>query len=151
MAHRRSATPDGRPEHVVVLGAGVTGLYAGLVLARAGVLVTVTDSEGNPVSGATVTFVAPAVGPSAILSNGGIATTNAAGQASVTATANGIPGGPYVVTASVGALPAAEFSLTNLSSADMATIPALGDVGIAVFALLLAAAGALALRGQFKV
>ena len=114
-------------------------------------LVTVTDSEGNPVSGATVTFVAPAVGPSAILSNGGIATTNAAGQASVTATANGIPGGPYVVTASVGALPAAEFSLTNLSSADMATIPALGDVGIAVFALLLAAAGALALRGQFKV
>lgn len=45
MAHRRSAAPDGRPEHVVVLGAGVTGLYAGLVLARAGVLVTVIEAE----------------------------------------------------------------------------------------------------------
>ena len=110
-------------------------------------LVTVTDSAGNPVSGATVTFVAPAAGPSAILSNGGIATTNASGQAFVTATANGIPGGPYIVTAGVGALPAAAFSLTNLSGAGSATIPALGDIGIAVFALLLAAAGALATRG----
>jgi adhesin/invasin len=113
-------------------------------------LVTVTDSGGNPVSGTTVTFVAPAAGPSAILSNGGIATTNASGQASVTATANGIPGGPYIVTASVGALPAAEFSLTNLSSAAAATIPALDHVGLLAFALLLAAAGLLALRGALK-
>jgi len=116
-------------------------------------LVTVTDAGGNPVSGVTVTFLAPSSGPSAILSNGGIATTNAAGQASVTATANGTPGGPYIVTASVGQVPAAQFSLTNLTAAAAASanIPVLGGVGIAVFALLLAAVGALAARGAFKV
>ena len=114
-------------------------------------LVTVTDSAGNPVSGVTVTFLAPASGPSAILSNGGIATTNASGRASVTATANGMPGGPYIVTASVGQLTAAEFSLTNLAAAASATIPTLDHVGLVALALLLAAAGTLALRGAFKV
>ncbi len=114
-------------------------------------VVTVTDAGGNPVSGVTVTFLAPSSGPSALLSNGGVATTNAAGRASVIATANGVPGGPYIVTASVGALPVAEFALTNLSAAAVANVPVLGGFGIAVFAFLLAAAGALATRGAFKV
>ncbi|MDX9735227.1 MAG: hypothetical protein RBU36_13950 [Thermoanaerobaculia bacterium] len=114
-------------------------------------LVTVTDAGGNPVSGVTVTFLAPISGPSALLSNGGIATTNAAGQAWVTATANGIPGGPYIVTASIGALPAAAFALTNLSADAIANVPVLGGFGIGVFALLLAAVGAVASRGVFKV
>ena len=72
---------------------------------------TVKDSVGNPVGGATVTFTAPAVGPSAILSST-TAVTNAAGVASVTATANSTPG-TYLVTAGVGAL-STTFSLTNL-------------------------------------
>jgi len=37
----------GRPEHVTVLGAGVAGLYAGLTLARSGVLVTVLEVEDD--------------------------------------------------------------------------------------------------------
>jgi hypothetical protein len=74
-------------------------------------LVTVTDSHGNPVSGATVTFSAPASGAGATLSTP--ATTNASGQTSVTATANAIAGS-YSVTASVsGVSTPATFSLTN--------------------------------------
>jgi hypothetical protein len=73
--------------------------------------VSVKDTNGLPVAGATVTFTVPAIGASAILSSF-TATTNALGVASVTATANNIAGS-YTVTASVGTL-SASFSLTNL-------------------------------------
>ena len=59
----------------------------------------VEDSSGNPVSGVTVTFAAPATGASAALSSA-IAVTNASGIASVLATANGTTGS-YSVTASI--------------------------------------------------
>src|ERR1039457_2870048 len=75
---------------------------------------TVKDALGNLVSGVTVTFTVSTVGPSATLSSG-TAVTNAAGVASVTATANTIPGS-YIVTASVGTL-FASFSLTNTAAA----------------------------------
>jgi parallel beta-helix repeat protein len=71
---------------------------------------TVTDAGGNPIAGMVVNFSAPTSGASATLS-AATATTNAAGVASVTATANGV-GGAYLVTAGAGALKAA-FSLTN--------------------------------------
>lgn len=74
--------------------------------------VTVTDPFGSPVAGATVVFTAPASGASCVLSGGGSATTGAAGEASVTATANGTVGS-YAVTASVSGLPPVTFSLTN--------------------------------------
>ncbi len=84
--------------------------------------VTLKDNTGAPVSGTTVNFTAPLSGASAVLSNS-TAVTNAAGVASVTATANGTPGN-YTVTASVGSL-TASFSLTNTSSAP-ASITATG-------------------------
>jgi hypothetical protein len=83
--------------------------------------VTARDSAGNPVSNASVTFFAPQNGASAVLSPGGvgnfgIASTNAAGVASLIATANNTPG-TYTVTASVsvvGQTLPLSFSLTNL-------------------------------------
>jgi len=104
--------------------------------------VSVTDAHGNPVSGADVTFTAPASGPSATFSNGGSATTGADGLASVTATANSTVGGPYQVTAETGTLTPATFSLTNDPEA---AIPLLAGAALVGFAVLVLAAGLLAL------
>jgi CSLREA domain-containing protein len=72
----------------------------------------VTDASGNGVYGLTVTFVAPASGASATLSNL-TAVTGPNGQASVSATANTTQGN-YNVTASVaGVVTSASFNLTN--------------------------------------
>jgi sugar lactone lactonase YvrE len=73
--------------------------------------VVVTDSYGNPVSGVTVTFAAPAAGASATLSSNSLK-TGAAGAANVTATANGTAG-VYTVTAAASGATLASFSLTN--------------------------------------
>ena len=73
--------------------------------------ITVHDAYGNPVSGTTVQFTAPATGASASLSSGSV-TTNAAGAASVTAAANGKAGG-YVVTAAVSGATSASFLMNN--------------------------------------
>ena len=75
----------------------------------------VLDTGSNPMTGVTVTFTAPASGASATF--GGNVSTTAVTNASGIATspvpvANGTTGGPYTVTASVGAL-TASFSLTN--------------------------------------
>jgi hypothetical protein len=94
------------------------------------------DASGNPVSGVAVTFVAPATGPSAILSSTNVATgsirtgsvvtrarrptrftvtvaTDSTGTASVTATANGIPGSYVVAATAWGVASPAMFRLTN--------------------------------------
>jgi len=74
--------------------------------------VLVSDSAGNPLSGATVTFAAPAGGASATLSSA-TATTDGSGRASVSAVANAAAGS-YTVTASVaGVATPASFALTN--------------------------------------
>jgi len=73
---------------------------------------TVTDSAGHPLNNVAVNFTAPPQsGASATLPNGGAATTNASGVASITATANGTLGS-YNVTATVGER-TATFALTN--------------------------------------
>ena len=72
--------------------------------------ITVKDSNGDVLSGVTVTFSAPLSGPRATFSST-TAITNAGGVASVNATA-GTVAGSYSVTAAAGALSAA-FSLTN--------------------------------------
>jgi parallel beta-helix repeat protein len=75
-------------------------------------VVVVKDRNGNPVPGVIVTFTVPASGASAILSSA-TATTDASGQASVTATA-GTTAGHYTVIASVAGLAqSASFNLTN--------------------------------------
>jgi hypothetical protein len=76
--------------------------------------VTITDTNGNPVSGVTVTYSAGSAGAGAVLSST-TAVTNAAGVASITATANNTAGS-YTVSANAGTL-TAEFYLSN--SADV--------------------------------
>ena len=88
---------------------------------------TVRDSQGNPVSGATVTFTVPASGAGATLSSA-TARTDSSGVATVTATANGIPGA-YTVTATYGtpggfiSSPYILFTLTN-TAGDPSTMTA---------------------------
>ena len=86
---------------------------------------TVTDSKGNPVGGVTVTFRAPASGPSGTFAGGQgtvTATTDSKGVAtSPIFTSNGIQGA-YTVSALVtGVGQPAVFSLTN-------TIPTVGPI-----------------------
>lgn len=81
----------------------------------------VTDSFGNPISGASVVFTAPAAGASGTFQSTGTNTetdlTGANGVATTSAfTANATAGGPYTVSAVTGALTAANFSLTNIAS-----------------------------------
>ena len=75
-----------------------------------------TDANGNPLSGAPVTFYAPAGGPSGTFANGtNVATpyTNAQGLAiSPAFTANAIAG-TFNVTASSGSIAGAVFTMTN--------------------------------------
>ena len=80
--------------------------------------VTVLDGGNNPIQGLTVTFTAPASGPSGTFPGGFLtatAATNSSGVASSPAfTANTTAGGPYSVTATVSGIAAtASFSLTN--------------------------------------
>jgi hypothetical protein len=87
--------------------------------------VTVKDASGSPLSGVTVTFMAPTSGASGTFPNGTnttTATTNATGVASTTITANGTSG-TYSVAATVATVGSlqASFTLTN-SSGPPATI-----------------------------
>ena len=103
-----------------VLPSAGSGQTATVYMPFAGPLeVRVADAYGNPVSGVLVTFGPPASGPSAVLSSP-TATTNAAGVAQVTATANGFPG-PYTITATAaGVGTGTNFVLTN--SADSTVV-----------------------------
>ncbi len=81
---------------------------------------TVTDASGNPVSGVSVTFTAPASGASGTFADGGTPaatdteTTGANGQAiSTVFTANATVGGPYNVVASATGLSSVNFAETN--------------------------------------
>jgi hypothetical protein len=75
-------------------------------------VVLVRDVYDNPVPGATVSFTTPATGASATLS-GLPAKTDAAGTASIGATANGYAG-MYGVNAAVGGAGSVNFALNNL-------------------------------------
>jgi hypothetical protein len=75
-------------------------------------VVHVTDSEGNAVTGATVTFAAPSSGASATLSAAS-GTTDANGDVSVTATANATAGAYQVIASANGVAATAAFDLTN--------------------------------------
>ncbi len=74
---------------------------------------TLTAIDPNvPLNGVGITFTPPAAGASAVLSSG-TATTNPAGVASVTATANAVAGSYTVTAAGPSVFPVA-FDLTNL-------------------------------------
>ncbi|MEO6775574.1 MAG: Ig-like domain-containing protein [Kofleriaceae bacterium] len=77
--------------------------------------VRVTDAAGTPVPNVTVAFAGPGTGADATLS-AATAVTDAAGIASITATANATAGA-YTVTASItGVTPVAGFALSNLGA-----------------------------------
>ena len=76
-------------------------------------MVTVTDANGNVVPNVTVTFAGPGSGAGATFVGGNTATTNSAGQADKTVTANG-SAGSYTVTASVAGVQMVSFTLTNI-------------------------------------
>jgi adhesin/invasin len=103
----------GAPATVTVAG-GATQSTQVTTQFRELLKVTVADQFGNPVSGATVTYTAPGTGASATFTTP--AATDANGQTTVRATANGIAGG-YMVSATTGAASAAQFSLTNTAGA----------------------------------
>lgn len=77
--------------------------------------VTVKDLYLDAVGGMAVVYTPPVSGASASLSNGGNASTNASGIASVIATANGNTG-TYTVDGVLSGLPSASFLLTNDTS-----------------------------------
>ena len=87
--------------------------------------VLVTDGGSNPVSGASVTFTAPNSGASGTFPGNSLTasvSTDGSGIATAPAfTANGTAGGPYSVSAQVGAH-ATSFALTNTQSATTTTI-----------------------------
>ncbi|MBZ5589853.1 MAG: Ig-like domain-containing protein [Acidobacteriia bacterium] len=100
---------------------------------------TVRDSLSNPIAGVTVTFTAPASGPSGTFPAGNTATTDALGRASVPFVANMIIGS-YQVTANVSP-PLASPAVFDLDNKEL-PIPALGPLGLAALALLIAGIGA---------
>ena len=81
------------------------------------------DANGECLAQAPVTFTAPTSGPSATLSAQTVLTDPVTCSAQVTATSNGIVGGPYNVTAAVGGV-TATFALTN--TIGMTTLTAAG-------------------------
>jgi len=61
-------------------------------------VVTVTANNPiEPVNGGVITFIVPATGPSAILASNPVMIVG--GKASITAVANGVAGGPYIISA----------------------------------------------------
>jgi uncharacterized repeat protein (TIGR01451 family) len=76
----------------------------------------VSDADGNGVAGVAVNFVAPASGPGATLSSA-TATTDANGDAGISATANALSGSYTVDASAIGVASAAAFALTNSAGA----------------------------------
>ena len=78
--------------------------------------VTLNETGGFVLPGATITFTAPSSGASISAPTTGTAPTNSSGIASLPVSANGMAGGPYTVVASVTGATDVDFSLTNTLS-----------------------------------
>jgi sugar lactone lactonase YvrE len=88
--------------------------------------VTVTDTFGNPVQGATVLYSVPNAGSSAVLSAFSVV-TDSAGTASVTGTANSLAGSFSVTATAAGVSGSIVFPVTNakgVSSTVFTALPA---------------------------
>jgi hypothetical protein len=94
----------------------------------------VTDANGHPLSGVSVSFAAPSFGASAAMPVSPVAITDNQGVAAISVSANGVAGS-YFVTASAlyvyTALPPIKFLLTN-GSGGGSTAPVLGTSAITV-------------------
>ena len=94
--------------------------------AFAPLVVTVSSPSGDPVTGGVVGFRSPGFGASAIFPNSSNSMDLSIppnGQVSIGATANGIAGGPYEVTATINRTAiSVSFSLTNTQAATTTTV-----------------------------
>jgi hypothetical protein len=77
-------------------------------------LVQPIDANGNCLAQVPITFTAPSSGPSAILSASTVKSDPTTCSSQVTATANGVAGGPYNVTATSPGVPSVTFPMTNI-------------------------------------
>jgi uncharacterized protein (TIGR03437 family) len=101
------------PASITATGGGIQNAAVGTQFGYT-LQAKVTDAGGNALAGQAVAFSVPVSGASATLSASSVM-TDSSGVASVTATANAIPGA-YAVTASVmGVALSATFNLTNLA------------------------------------
>ncbi|MGL5001617.1 MAG: beta strand repeat-containing protein, partial [Casimicrobium sp.] len=89
---------------------------------------TVRNSLNAPVSGITVTFVAPSAGASVTFPNGNTALTNASGEASVQVKANANAGSFNVVASAAGATGNAIFGLTTTAACQPANSVVFGAI-----------------------
>lgn len=114
----------GTPAAISASAGGTQTATTGTAFATA-LAATVTDSSGNPVSGASVSFTAPSSGASGTFANGTATetdTTNSSGVATASTFTANSTAGSYTVTATVsGVSTPASFSLTNNSSAPTTT------------------------------
>ena len=101
---------ESRGFSVSIMGSGQSAAVNTAFANPLAVMLSALD-DGVPVGGATITFTAPSSGASAVFS--GTVVTADDGSASITPTANSMPGA-YNVTASVGSMDLATFSLSNL-------------------------------------
>jgi uncharacterized repeat protein (TIGR01451 family)/MYXO-CTERM domain-containing protein len=100
------------PESITVVGGGDQATLVTTAFEQP-LAVLVSDVGGQPVSGASVTFTAPASGPSATVTT--VVATDENGLASTSAIAN-VRAGTFMVVASVsGVLVPASFALENLA------------------------------------
>jgi hypothetical protein len=103
----------GSPAAISVTGGTPQSAVVHLVFV-APLAVHVTDANGNAVANATVAFNAPVSGASAVASSTS-ATTDADGNASVTASANAVAGSYTLVASVQGLASQANFALTNIA------------------------------------
>lgn len=110
----RVETDPGDPGVLVVTASAGTPQTTTVGTAFALPLTVTVTSDGVPQPNVLIAYTGPSTGPGAILSGGNTALTDISGQASITATANGIRGS-YVVTATTTplAVSPAVFDLTN--------------------------------------
>jgi Bacterial Ig-like domain (group 1) len=110
-----STTAVGAPSSVaVVSGSGQSATVGSAFSSSLAALVK--DAAGNPVSGVTVTFAAPASGASGTFASGSAtttATTGSDGQATASAFSANSVAGSYSVSASVSGASPVSFGLTN--------------------------------------
>jgi hypothetical protein len=88
-------------------------------------VVTLTDTGGNPLADATITFTSPLAGASATFRFGGQVTTDASGRAELRPYANSIAG-TYTVWAHADGAMAMPFVLTNMAGAPAQLVTVLG-------------------------
>lgn len=96
-------------------------------------VVSVADRFGNSVPGVQVTFTAPQTQAGAVFSAGGPATTNSAGEASVSATANDFAGSYTIAAAVSGVAMPVSFKFTNEPTGTRTTITSSTTQNASVF------------------